>query len=1369
MTTLSNGNPVASPRLTALRQASDQWKRQLLDTARSPLLHYRDLKTGTLDLTPGGPASQVNRSAVDSLLAGRPVRLSRLIAADPENRADPMVNARARLKRIHQVAQTYLEEKGASTLFLAVGLAAWEPPAAGARPNAPVVLLPLSVAPEDVAHREFVLEAAGDAHFNPIMAHSLRNDYGAELTDDDFDLDELPNSFAGMQQLLTRVAEQFPQVKGLQITPRLVVGNFRYNNLPLVNDLEQNLEAFAANDLVAAIAGAPDAKASLTSAGEAPLPAASLPDTEPPEAEFLVLDADASQHQAINWALLGKSGVVWGPPGTGKSQTIANLIAALVASSRKVLFVAQKQAAVEVVISRLKRAGLEDLVMDCHGGFKSRREFSQGLAEAIQRIQSTPEVNCSDLHQELFRNKQALVEHARTLHTRREPWGVSAFEVQTELMQVPEEARTNLRLSREQLNQLNRERLQELLREVQQWVDLEGPWLSPGQTERYPDWAGAAPASADEVRQLLDLVRSLLYEQLPQCHGELSAFAAEVHLELPEAVADWPPLTKLLVEIEQYQTRFHPGIYQLNLGQLLETLAPRSGVGRWLAALSPTYRAARRAVREQALDEAGLSGDAAYQAVAAADAQVRRWQEYCRHSPAAPQVPENAGSRHERVAGMVSALERLAQGVNRPQLPELSLEKLRFTLERMLSQQAAAARLPQLRALERRFNDLGIGQIISVVGRSIPEKMAAPAIEYAWLQGVWSELNLEDSRLAGFAAAAHNRAWNSFASLDAEHLRRNPERIRRLAAQQAVDAMNEYPRQTELVRREAVKKSRHLSVRQLVSQAPQVLCGLRPCWMMSPLQVAEMIPADTGLFDVVIFDEASQIPPAEAIGALARAGQAIVAGDNRQLPPTSFFRSAEPEEDDDFDADDAAAQELAPALTTNIESILDVVKGLPIREQLLKWHYRSRDGRLIAFSNNHIYGKALTAFPGTVQESPLAFHQLELPPIPGSSTRSHPDEVEKVVDLILAHARQYPGQSLGVIAFGSHHAENIEEGLRRRLAAANDGSLDEFFASARDEAFFVKNIERVQGDERDVIILSVGYHKAANGALPYRFGPLNQEGGERRLNVAVTRARARVHLVAGFSHHDMAPGRSSAKGVELLRQYLEFAASGGTALGGSMSSEPQNAFELSIMQALEQQGIPVTPQYGVAGYRLDFACGHPAQPGRMVLAIEADGAAYHSTPTARDRDRLRQQVLENLGWRFHRIWSTEWFRNPQREANLAFAAWRKAVELSDRAADGPGNASVAADPPPPPPPLLSEGSRPRRGPRPSVRPGFSIDGYSHRQLVALADWLLSDTLLRTDAELERELRWELGFSRGGSRINAALQQAIAAAKAGSKQ
>lgn len=282
-----------------------------------------------------------------------------------------------------------------------------------------------------------------------------------------------------------------------------------------------------------------------------------------------------------------------------------------------------------------------------------------------------------------------------------------------------------------------------------------------------------------------------------------------------------------------------------------------------------------------------------------------------------------------------------------------------------------------------------------------------------------------------------------------------------------------------------------------------------------------MIPPDRKLFDVVIFDEASQIPPAESIGCLARSSQVVVADDSRQLPPTAFFgQTAEGDEEE---------EEEALSLTRDIdESLLDVADAL-LRDQMLQWHYRSRDDRLIAFSNQHIYGGALTAFPGAIVESPIEHELIPFRPITEvRGTRSNPDEVGRVVDLVLHHARNRSSETLGVIAFGQHHANNIEDILHKRRGELGDSSLDQFFSETNEERFFVKNIERVQGDERDAIILSLGYHKDANGNLPLRFGSLNQEGGERRLNVAVSRARSRLKLVSSFSHHDIAPGRSEA-------------------------------------------------------------------------------------------------------------------------------------------------------------------------------------------------------------------------------------------------
>jgi very-short-patch-repair endonuclease len=444
---------------------------------------------------------------------------------------------------------------------------------------------------------------------------------------------------------------------------------------------------------------------------------------------------------------------------------------------------------------------------------------------------------------------------------------------------------------------------------------------------------------------------------------------------------------------------------------------------------------------------------------------------------------------------------------------------------------------------------------------------------------------------------------------------------------------------------------------------------------------------------------------------------------------------------------------------------------------MLTWHYRSRDEQLIAFSNEHIYNRTLTTFPGVGSDHVLRF--APAPWMPGASTNSPSPEVTAVVDLIFEHARERPQESLGVITMGIRHSTRVEEELRQRLRD-NPGvaeELGDFFDESREERFFVKNIERVQGDERDAIILSVGYGKDANGKLPHRFGPLLTEGGERRLNVAVTRARTRLTLVSSFSAGDLDPEKSAARGVQLLRQYLQYVESGGTNLGDPSAAGARaalNPFEADVRDTLAARGLRLTPQYGTSGYWIDFAVQYPGQPGRHVLAIECDGASYHSSPSARDRDRLRQEHLERLGWRFHRIWSSDWFTNKQACADAAVAAYERALSAS--AADSA--VRLAADagkrgPVGPEPATTVPGTSGSPGPAPASRlqrdatlnphllPGLPITDYSDSELRLLALWIRSDTVLRTEDELMAEMMRELSFQKRGSRIAARLNLAIA--------
>ena len=900
---------------------------------------------------------------------------------------------------------------------------------------------------------------------------------------------------------------------------------------------------------------------------------------------------------------------------------------------------------------------------------------------------------------------------------------------------------------------LDRTSVEQLMREAQEWVDLRGHEIA----SRYPEWAACEISTSGDARYALDLIRNLSSTVFPETRRAVVDILDDAGLNHPQTVGDWHKVLQLLAELKQFLELYDRKILSLNHRVLAEALEPAHHWWKpWVVLTSGKYRAARAAIRTTRLDGTKLGGE---HALAALDQAVQLMDEWRGLAPpdSEPVVPESLDSALVKIHSLMELLRQAERTFGKQGLIQMPYDQIAQWLDRLADQEEVAATLPRTRELKSNLVNAGFDDVIQHIGEDLPTGLAADCVFHSWLRAIRNEVVFGDPRVTNFTEAVQDRRQKEYIELDRQHLGMTPDRVKRSVAESAIAAMNSYEAEASLVNREAAKSTRHLPVRRLFQQAPHVLTALRPCWVMSPLLVAELIPADVGLFDVVIFDEASQIPPAEAIGVLGRAPQVVVAGDDRQLPPTNFFASqnVSDEEDDNDDLD--------LALTSNIESILDVVKATPIREELLRWHYRSRDARLIAFSNSAIYEDALTAFPGINRDSPIINHLVTAQPLPGRGHTSHPDEVSKVVDLILEHASEYPDESLGVIAFGSGHAENIDNALRSRLREMGDTNFDSFFAEDAQERFFVKSIERVQGDERDVIILSVGYHKAADGTLPYRFGPLNQQGGERRLNVAITRARSRLHLVSSFSHHDMEPGRSTARGVELLRQYLEFAASGGMHLEDEHSNTPLNAFELDVMNRLKDRGIPVIPQYGVAGYRIDFACQHPDYPGAMVLAIEADGAGYHSGYTARERDRLRQENLEDKGWRFHRIWSTAWFRNRGSEVEKAFSAWQEAcanfdidsfsLPVSRQQKDEPGE-PIAPEPSP----------ASSRGPKPHIYPGLPITEYSHQELVALARWIASDTLLRTDEDMHKEMRAYLGFRRGGSRINPALQAAINALK-----
>jgi very-short-patch-repair endonuclease len=1322
-----------------VERASKTWTGQLVDlTGRNNLLYYRDLKVGSL------PLDHCPVELIFKALQGRPVLLSSLFEEE-EGLSDAVKRARA----VRNKANAHYEERGLATLYLAVGMATWSGQKSSATPAAPVLLVPLRLAPKGAAQEEFELTVTGELEVNPTFLQMLKAEF--EIACDPGEL----LATAGIEGIIDTSEElditfdwlrkKCAPVPGFEVSNRFVVGNFSYAKLPMVRDLEGAMEAMAEHDLIAALAGDPDAQEELRQQGVSEqIPD---PDHTSPADEFLVLDADSSQNYAINAVLAGQSLIIKGPPGTGKSQTITNLISTLVARGKRVLFVAEKRAAIDAVLRRIEGVGLGDLVLDLHGGVASRRETAQALARALNRNAQLTKPALEGVHRKLEQRRSQLSSHVTALHAQRSPWDVSFYEVLCRLMALPPEASSEIRFRGQGLERLSGPVVEKAHEDLNAYIGLGGPGLARSESP----WAQATVVSSEEAVALQSRVENLRSD-FERLLDRLRQAASETGLQESESFSGWTEMLQLWGEGEEVLQVYRPALFELDLSTVVADCEPlaHSAASRVSAAItSSEYRQAKKELRAQLVEGAKPRPAEIRSTAAAALALNERWHGLRSDPASTPRPCHDRKGLQDAFDVFRANLGALEERIGARPLDDSTIE-VQILLDSLLNDIGTLGKLPELHRLKTALQGAGLEPVLrELAPRDLDGPRAVQILDFAWLTSLREHLQLTDQRIGTFDGTVHTSAVEDFRLADREHIETTAQRVRRRCAEFAVVAQDEDKQGEALIRSEASKKRKHLPIRQLFSAAPEVMTSLKPCWMMSPLLVSQVLPSDRPYFDVVVFDEASQVRPAEAIPAILRGRQLVVAGDERQLPPTDFFSGSnlETEEEEDHEA--------ALKIDSSFESILEAMDPF-VRFRMLQWHYRSRDERLIAFSNAHLYDRSLTTFPGIAGPDCIRHKLVDFDPTRATNTASSDPEVEKVVESILEHAETHPEMSLGVIAMGATHALRIEESLRSAIPADRD-DLEEFFDEDRDEPFFVKNLERVQGDERDAIILSVGYGKNADGRLLYRFGPLNIEGGERRLNVAVTRAKERMTLVSSFSHLDMDPGRSSARGVELLRAYLEYCSTNGAKLGESTSGRPPlNPFEIDVRDRLTRAGLALEPQFGSSGYRIDFAVKHPEQPGRMVLAVECDGASYHSSPTARDRDRLRQEQLERLGWTFHRIWSQDWFEDWERETKRVEEAYEKALTSEN----GIGPSIPAVEETTPPAPVDDPHRSHRDGPLPIRVDGRSITEYTAAELSLLIAWIESDGLLRTKIELREEAIEVLGYRRRGPRIVAVLDETI---------
>jgi very-short-patch-repair endonuclease len=627
-----------------------------------------------------------------------------------------------------------------------------------------------------------------------------------------------------------------------------------------------------------------------------------------------------------------------------------------------------------------------------------------------------------------------------------------------------------------------------------------------------------------------------------------------------------------------------------------------------------------------------------------------------------PQAGFVAGETKSALDAYQSAFHRLASTVKLD--PSVAFEcgdindvPISTAAKRFASWKTEFETLPLWIAFRHQFkraNDASLSEVSRrLFNGEINPQDAAVIFDKARLEAVLSSIIASHSILQTFNGDSHERQIAQFRELDLA-------RIEFARYEVAAAHYLKIPRVSTtagglgVVQREMQKKRSHLPIRKLLDRAGAAVQSIKPVFMMSPLSVAQFLTPGSVQFDLVLIDEASQVEPVDALGAIARATQVVVVGDDRQLPPSRFFMRMHDDEVDEEEEENFQA--------STVESVLGLCLAQGMRQTMLQWHYRSRHHSLIKVSNEHFYDNKLLIIPSAFAETPAAgvkFRFIRDGIFDRGASRTNIVEARAVANAVIEHARQFPNLSLGVGAFSLSQKDAILgelELLRRSKGFDAEG----FFRAHPHEPFFVKNLENVQGDERDVIFISVGYGKDQSGYMAMSFGPLGTDGGERRLNVLITRARIRREVFSSITADDIDLDRGRSKGVAALKSYLHFAQTGNVPLGTSNVREFDSPFEEEVYRALSQLGYDVVGQVGIAGFFVDLAIRDPNKPGRFILGIECDGIAYHSCRSARDRDRLRQQVLEDQGWFIHRIWSTDWLRSPEESLRRTVAAIEQA-------------------------------------------------------------------------------------------------------------
>jgi len=1249
-----------------IRMHMDTWKRKLLDTSKkNNLIKYKYRKSKTLHvLCP-------NIDTISSHLSN--MNTVKLGAYDEEKKDDVWQihgTEKQIIKKLKNIFYTNREndqEKGINNCYVGIFLLHYTEPRGDEALSAPLFLKKITLKKNGISslNNYFIVPEENDIELNMAIKEKLKADHEIILPPFEQDMLKYLND-------IEPIISSF----GWYVTPFVIIDNFDYQKQMMYNDIEKHFIAYHSSSLIRRYCGI---RSECDSDGIIRM------NHHLDVKSVDVFPADSSQKEIIENAKKGKSMVVQGPPGTGKSQTISNIIISLISEGKKVLFVSQKRAALDVVYSKLKQAGVHGYCLRLHARDSKKSEI---IADMMHQLRFSTQIPQHDINEiSTYLQVQDIVNmYYQNLCERDPHLATSLYELRgilskhedvpalnvpltslfyadhplisdikyqlgtishymADMVRPSDSPILNLSFSAED-NELYMEFSSLLQRhdshvvEYQSFLDAFTPVIS----------AGLSTVMAIRIAQLCPLVRE--HKSLLQRFREGGITSAITHCS---------SLKHKMENMEEVRneilSKVSPQYLEDDTAELEQVVSTTGTFGKFL---NKRYKLAKEALGKYQLHQLHdnelehiFSQKKYLQSI---QRSILQLQDYIKETYP---LLESGAVSIETVSAELEALRTVENIIGATKRIEpYAYEDFIDTLMREFDAQALAmiscimdlnkffltrvieedqpflktvdtlsklvSALPQLPSY------LHARQIIN----SLPQSIQNFVDVYYRTEGVHNlDVVFEKSYYSEMYTHLLNANLLRSPQHEAEYLRSLDGHIRSVARHSVIGQLTKRKPQMyydvpsssiSILKREHEKKRRHKPLRKLFEEISDVLFSIKPCFMMSPLAVCQYIKIEKIHFDVVIFDEASQIMPEDAASCLARAEQTIIVGDSQQLPPTSFFYRND-DEDEVIDMLDSFLKE----------------GSIIFPELYLRWHYRSRDESLIAYSNQAYYGNDLITFPENhlSENTGISFVYVQNGVYDRGRSRKNRIEADRVVEIFEKTRIAYPDASIGIIAFSLAQEQAISDAFEKKGIF-----LDDLESPKQHESYFIKNLETVQGDERDIIILSVGYGKDAVGKLSYNFGPINREEGYKRLNVATTRSRDITILVSSISYRELDDSHISNKGTMHLKGYLRYAETG--KLEGSTSVTEHlpydSSFEEAVHLALQSRGHDVKLQVGCSGYRIDLAIKDPENPGRYLLGIECDGAKYHISKYARDRDRIRQGILEDLGWRIYRIWSDDW-------------------------------------------------------------------------------------------------------------------------------